>query len=146
MIGLRSRWRLRPKVRPGEAGVATTELAILTPVLFVMVLLPIHVGLWWHAKQTIDLAATQALDTARIEAGKGTDTGQVEAKARAAADAIVATAANLEGVQFRLQVNGDLVTVDLTGRARYRVVPGPWKVEARAQGGVERFIGEQERR
>ncbi len=130
--------------RRHERGLASTEMVILTPAFLLMVLLPIHMGLWWHAKQTVDLAATQALDAARVEAG--VLGGNPDAAGHRAADAVLASTDNLENVSVQVQVAGDVVTVDVSGRARYRVVPGAWGVQARAQGQVERFIGEQERR
>jgi Flp pilus assembly protein TadG len=121
-----------------DTGLATTELVIITPVFFAMVLLPIHVALWWHAKQTIDLAAEEALDTAQVD-------GATEADGEAVANALLNQVGNVDNRDVDVDIDGDVVTVVITGRSRYRIVPGPWNVTARAEGRVERFIGEQER-
>ena len=119
---------------------ATTELVIITPVFFVMVLLPIHVSLWWHAKQTVDLAVEEALDAAQVD-------GATEAEGRAAALAILGQVGNVQNPTVVVNINPatDVVTVTISGQSRYRIVPGPWNVTAAAEGRIERFIGEQER-
>ena len=133
----RGRPRLRDRFHD-ESGLATTELVIITPVFFAMVLLPIHVALWWHAKQTVDLAAEEALDTAQVE---GTTATEGEAVGYALLDQV----GNVDERDVTVNINGDVVTVVVTGRSRYRIVPGPWNVRAEAEGRVERFIGEQDR-
>lgn len=131
----RRRWR---RWLEDDSGIATTELVVITPVFFVMVLLPIHVALWWHAKQAVDLAAEEALDAAQIE-------GATSADGNAAANAILSQAGNVQDLNINVNINGDIVTVVVTGRSRYRIVPGPWAVRAETEGRVERFIGEGER-
>ena len=49
-----------------ERGAAATELAVLMPVLIMLVLIPVQVGLWWHAKQAAETAADEALDAATL--------------------------------------------------------------------------------
>jgi Flp pilus assembly protein TadG len=116
----------------------TTELVVITPALFMMVLLPIHVALWWHAKQAVDLAVEEALDAAQIDGASAAD-------GLAAADAILSQTGNVDDLVVSVTINGDQVSVDITGRSRFRVVPGDWAVHGSAEGRVERFIGEQER-
>ena len=132
--------RARPRVGRGrgDTGLATTEMAVIAPVFFVMVLLPIHFALWWHAKQTIDLAAEEALDAAQIE-------GSSEGDGVAAANAVIGQVGNIENPTVSVQIAGDVVTVQITGRSRFRVVPGGWHMSSTAEGRVERFIGAQER-
>lgn len=133
-------WRQLRARASDESGLATTEFVIITPVFFVMVLLPIHVALWWHAKQTVDLAAEEALDTAQVD-------GATQADGEAAANAILNQVGNVENrnVTVNIDPTTDVVTVVITGRSAYRIVPGPWNVTAAAEGRIERFIGEQER-
>ncbi len=121
-----------------ESGLVTTEMVVITPVFLVMVLLPIHVALWWHAKQAVDLAVEEALDAAQIE-------GASEADGVAGANAVLSQTGNVDNVNISVTIAGDLVTVVITGRSRFRVVPGNWGVEGQAVGRVERFIGEPER-
>jgi hypothetical protein len=130
-------WLRRGRLVDG-GGLASTELVVITPVIFVMVLLPIHVALWWNAKKAVDLAVEEALEAAQIE-------GATAGDGVAGANAILGQTGHLEDVSVAVAINGDVVTVDITGRARYRVVPGGWYVSGHAEGRVERFVGEQER-
>lgn len=47
-----------------DDGLTTTELAVLMPVMIGLVLVPIQVALWWHARQVADAAAQEAVDAA----------------------------------------------------------------------------------
>lgn len=121
-----------------EQGMATTELVILFPVIIMLTLFPFQVALHWHAKQTADLAAETALDVGQVETATITE-------ARAAADSVLAATGQLVDHAVSVDKGGDLVTVTVSGRSRFRVLPGSWRVEATAQGRVERFVAEDER-
>ncbi len=124
--------------RRGEAGVTSTELAVLMPVVITLVLVPFQVGLWWHAKQAADGAARQAVDAAQIE--DGTEAAGVEAAFR-----FLDAAGNITDPQVTVTRTLDVVAVEVTGRAP-RLLPGmDWQVTARASGPTERFIPEDER-
>jgi Flp pilus assembly protein TadG len=113
-------------------------MAVIMPVLIVLVLLPIHVALWWHAKQVADLAAEEAVDAAQVEGAAAED-------GKAAAEALLRQAGHLENVTVTVSINGDQVVAEVRGESGFKVVPGRWAVLGRAEGRVERFIGEQER-
>src|SRR5690348_11976708 len=100
--------------RRGELGVTSTELAVLMPVLILLTLLPIQVGLWWHAKQAADLAAQEAIEAAQLATATSAD-GQVGAAA------ILDHAGNLEDVRVTVTRTADTVTVDVTGRLAFSV-------------------------
>ena len=125
-------------VRRGEAGLTSTEVAVLMPVVIALVLVPFQVGLWWHAQQVADAAAREAVDAAQVE-------GATEADGLTAAHRFLDVAGNIEQPVVTVTRSAELVTVEVTGRAP-RLLPGfDWQVTARAQASVERFIPEPDR-
>ncbi len=123
----------------GEVGATTTELAVLMPVLIVMLLAPVQVALWWHARQVADAAAEEAVDVAQVETSN-------EAQALAAAFGLLNQAGNLrEASVVVVQRGPDEVIVEVRGRAP-QLVPGiDWGVMSRAASPMERFVPEDER-
>lgn len=121
-----------------ERGAVATELAVLMPVLILLVLLPVQVGLWWHAKQAASVAAEEALDAAQV-ATAGT------AEGHAGAQAILAQAGNLNNVTVNIDRTAEQVTVTVNGDLGFSIFPGAWSVTATAQGPVERFVSEADR-
>lgn len=121
-----------------ERGAAATELAVLMPVLIMLVLIPVQVGLWWHAKQAAETAADEALDAAQVESATVAD-GQ------AGATAILGQAGNLENVVIDVDRSGTTVSVTVSGQLGFSIFPGPWSVAAHAEGPIERFIPVDER-
>jgi len=121
-----------------ERGAAATELAVLMPVLIMLVLIPVQVGLWWHAKQAAETAADEALDAAQVE-------NATVADGQAGAMAILGQAGNLENVVINVDRAGEIVSVTVSGQLGFSIFPGPWSVAAHAEGRVERFIPVDER-
>jgi len=113
----------------GEAGIASTEVAIVMPSVLVLIMLIFQVGLFWHAKQAADVAAEEAVESAQLAAASESD-------GLAGANSILGQAGNLENV---------VVTVTVSGEAPAIVPFGNWRVEAQAQGSIERFIPAGER-
>ena len=102
------------------------------PVLLVMVLLPMQFALWWHGKQTAELAAEEALDAAQaVDA-------DIVAEGRSGAYAVLSQAGNLTNVEVTVTVVGDEVTVEVRGSLDYSIV-GTLSVTARASGPIEKF-------
>ena len=131
----------RAKARVGESrerGAAATELAVLMPVLILLVLIPVQVGLWWHAKQAAETAATEAVDAAQVQGATAAD-GQVGAQA------ILGQAGNLDRVVIDVDRTATVVNVTVSGQLSFSILPGPWTVTAHAEGPVERFIPVDER-
>ena len=121
-----------------EAGLTSTALAVVMPVLIALVLVPFQVALWWHAKQVAVAAAREAVDAAQV--ADATDTA-----GEAAARWFLNAAGNLEEATVTVTRTIDTVTVEVTGRAP-RLLPGlDWQVTARAVGPVERFVPEPDR-
>ena len=110
---------------------------MVMPVVIALVLVPIQVGLWWHASQLADAAAREAVDAAQVAGADETD-------GVAAAFRFLAAAGNLTDTEVTVTRSVDTVTAEVTGRAP-RLIPGlDWDVTATAIGSVERFIPEPE--
>ncbi len=108
------------------------------PILIALVLVPIQVGLWWHAKQVADGAAREAVDAAQVISA-------TEADGERAAHRFLDVAGNIDQPQVTVTIAADLVTVEVTGRAP-RLLPGfDWQVTAQAVAPIERFIPEPDR-
>jgi hypothetical protein len=108
------------------------------PALILLVLLPVQVGLWWHAKQAAETAAEEALDAAQVAGGTTAD-------GDAGAAAILGHAGNLDHVTVTVNRDAATVVVEVRGQLGFSIFPGAWSVSARAEGPVERFIPETER-
>ena len=129
---------LEERAQHRERGATATELAVLMPVLILLVLLPVQVGLWWHAKQAAEIAAEEALDAAQV-------TGATTIDGEIGAQAILGQAGNLEDVTIIVTKTPETVIVEVRGQLSFSVFPGAWSVVAHAEGPVERFISETER-
>ena len=124
--------------RRHEAGLTSTELAVLMPVLIALVLVPFQVALWWHAKQVADGAAREAIDAAQVATA-------TEADGVRAAQWFLDAAGNIVEPDVTVIRTLDTVTAHVAGRAP-RLLPGfDWRVTAHAVGPVERFIPEPDR-
>lgn len=124
----------------GEAGVTSTEIAIVMPVMLIVVMLVFQVALFWHAKQAADTAAEEAVDAAQLVTA-------TDADGYAGADTILSQAGNMRDVQVSVtrDLASGVVTVTVTGRAPSIIPFGSWNVVAQAQGSIERFIPADER-
>jgi len=122
----------------GDAGMTTSQVAILFPAVLLWLMLIVQYGLWWHAKQVANAAAAEAVDVAQLPTGSETD-------GEAAALDFLAQSGNLTAVTVNVDRTPTLVTAEVGGRAP-RLVPGfDWSVTARSQGPVERFVPEPNR-
>ncbi len=128
----------KPEAVDRDRGAVATELAVLMPALIILVMVPVQVGLWWHAKQAAETAAEEALDAAQVAAAG-------PAEGRASAQAILGQAGNLENVDVTIDRSAEQVTVTIRGDLGFSIFPGPWSVTAAAHGPVERFISEPDR-
>ena len=129
---------MKGRRRQREAGLTSTELAVVMPVLIALVLVPFQVGLWWHAKQVADAAAREGVDAAQVAAASEQD-------GERAARWFLDVAGNITEPRVTVTRTAETVTVEVTGRAP-RLLPGfDWRVTARAVAPVERFIPEPDR-
>ena len=120
--------------RPGERGAATPELVVDTPALLFLLLLVVHVGLWFHASHVASAAAQEGARAARNQGG-------TEADGAEAAEALLARlgARLVDDPQVTTLVDAETARVTVTGYGP-TVVPGlRLKVRAVSEGPVERF-------
>lgn len=116
----------------------TIQVAVLFPAILFWIMLTVQYGLWWHAKQIANAAASEAADVAALADGTarlGED----------AAASYLTQAGNLSHITIDITRDPTLVTVEINGNAP-QLVPGfAWSVAARSTVPVERFIPETER-
>lgn len=124
--------------RHGEAGMTTTQVAILMPALLIWIMLIVQYGLWYHAKQVADAAAAEAVDAAQTPTGTA-------ALGEEAARGFLRSSGNLGVPVVSVERDVDVVVAVVRGDAP-QLVPGlSWSVTGRAEAAVERFIPESER-
>lgn len=136
--------RHRPNRNPvwlhDDAGVASTEVAVLMPAIIVVIMMVFQVGMFWHAKQSADVAAEEAVEAAQVATATETDGYD-------GAATILSQAGNLRNAE--ITINRDdaagTVTVIITGNAPSIIPFGSWGITAQAQGTIERFIPADQR-
>jgi len=118
-----------------DIGVTSTEVAVIMPALIIVIMMVFQVGLFWHAKQSAELAAQEAVDSAQVATA-------TEADGYAGAATILTQAGNLRSIV--VAVNRDeaagVVTVVITGKAPSIIPFGSWDIDVQAQGSIEKFI------
>jgi Flp pilus assembly protein TadG len=123
--------------RAGDRGATVLAVAITFPAVLVLLMMALQAGLYWHAHQRADAAATRAAAAAALEGGTATDGYE------AATDFLAG--APLDNATITITLDSDRAEADVTGTAP-ALVPGVvWQVHANAEAPVERFIGETER-
>lgn len=125
---------------PDDRGAITTELVMISPVFFAMMLFLVHVGLWLHA---VNVASTAAQEAGAVARSRGGTEALAEERGRAFVEST-----SLRLWQGRPQVDVAYVT-DANGvqeaRAEVRgtiqgIVPlVDFTVVEVSQGPVERF-------
>jgi Flp pilus assembly protein TadG len=124
--------------RSTEAGVATTQVAVLMPALLFWIGLIVQFGLWYHAKHVAGAAADEAVDAAQTPTGTAED-------GSAAARSFLEQSGDLSNVEVTIDRGPDRVVVLVRGDAP-QLVPGfSWTVTARSEAPTERFVAEPER-
>ncbi len=123
-----------------EAGVTSTEVAVIMPVLIIVIMMVFQVGLFWHAKQAADVAAEEAVDSAQVATA-------TEADGYAGAATILGQAGNLTDANVIVDRDeaAGIVTVIITGNAPSIIPFGTWGVTAQAQGSIEEFVSAADR-
>jgi Flp pilus assembly protein TadG len=128
---------MRQRLRD-ERGMSTVQVAILFPAVLIWLMLIVQYGLWWHAKQVANAAASEGVEAAQVG-------GASESDGEAAVAKYLAEAGNLDNVTVTVDRQAEVVIVEVRGEAP-QLVPGiSWSVAARSTEPVERFIPEGER-
>ena len=122
----------RPRRRRGDQrGLSSsTQLAVVFPLLMLLTLGIVQAGLWLHARNVAQRAATAAVDVARGSYGSA---GEGEQRARD-----LAAAAGLTGVVVHVDRGPQRVTADVTAHATLVLDLGLGTVEETASGPRER--------
>lgn len=118
-----------------EEGSSTTELVLLMPVVLFVVMLIVQTGLYFHARQVVEAAAQEALESAQGEtatAAAGTEAG----------DTFLAEAEGVRDALVQVDRDGVEVFVQVTASAPNVLPLAVWQVSASVTGEVERFIPE----
>jgi hypothetical protein len=133
----RSRWRQR---RGDDSGAMTTELVLITPVFFAMMLFLVHVGLWLHA---VNVASTAAQEAAAVARAQGGTEAAAEARGR---DFVGSTSLRLwqqppsVDVTYVADAGGvQEARAEVVGRIQGVVPLVDFTVREVSQGPVERF-------
>ncbi|WP_345731480.1 TadE/TadG family type IV pilus assembly protein [Cryptosporangium minutisporangium] len=128
----RRRRQTRALLRGSDRGAVSTELALATPLLLLLLMLVVQAALGWHAVHVADATVTRAADAARLSGATDTD-GQT------AADALTQQLGSglLTDVQVTVSRTDGQVTVELTASTP-TVVPGlTWTVHRHATAPIE---------
>jgi Flp pilus assembly protein TadG len=118
----------------GDRGAVATELAIATPLLLTLVLVSVHLALWFHARQIVTAAAQEASRAARAYDASNDD-------GYAKADQILAELGprSVETPTVAITRSADTVTVTVRGQSP-AVIPGlVLDVEATTRSPIEKF-------
>lgn len=117
-----------------QRGTATTQVVIVFPAVFFMLMLAVQFGLWYHASHVAIAAAQEGARAARVE-------GASAAQGRAAAQRFLAEVNSdlIRAPQVTASRDADHVRVEVRG-ASIEVVPGfSLPVRAVSDAPVERF-------
>jgi Flp pilus assembly protein TadG len=123
--------RSRPRRTTDQRGFSsTTQLAVVFPLLLLLTLGILQAGLWLHARNVAQRAATAAVDVARGTYGTA---GEGEQRARD-----LAAAAGLDDVVVHVDRGPQRVTADVSASATLVLDLGLGTVEETASGPRER--------
>ncbi|MEM9204328.1 MAG: TadE/TadG family type IV pilus assembly protein [Actinomycetota bacterium] len=123
-----------------DAGVVTTEVAVVMPMAIILMMMVFQVAFYWHAKQSVDLAAEEAVEAASDAAATPNDGVD-------GARAILSQVGQVSNVRMSLlrDVNTGIVRVSIRADAPALLPFGDWEVEGTAEGRIEEFVSEQDR-
>jgi len=131
----RVRRRLKDLARYSAArdrGALSLELMVIFPVVLMLILLTVHAGLWWHARNVAMSAAQQGVEAAR---GRG---ASLDAGTRETRDFLNRAGGSISGVQVSGS-RGQTVQITVTGHVD-TLVPGlTLPIHQHAQAATERI-------
>ncbi len=121
----------RPRGTPDQRGFSSSaQLAVAFPLLLLLTLGILQAGLWLHARNVAQRAATAAVDVARGSYGTA---GEGEQRARD-----LAAAAGLTDVVVRVDRGPQVVTADVSAHATLVLDLGLGTIEETASAPRER--------
>lgn len=121
----------RPARKTDQRGLSSsTQLAVVFPLLMLLTLGIVQAGLWLHARNVAQRAATAAVDVARGSYGTA---GEGEQRARE-----LATAAGLTDVVVHVDRGPQRVTADVSAHATLVLDLGLGRIEETASAPRER--------
>jgi Flp pilus assembly protein TadG len=123
-----------PRRCRGDSGSASTELVILMPLLLLLVLVSVHVALWFHARHLVNAAAQEGARAARAA-------GATDADGYDRAQQILGDLGSNSVTSPAITVtrSGGAVSVSVTGQAP-PVIPGlATTVSATSTSPIEEF-------
>ncbi|MFI6688394.1 TadE/TadG family type IV pilus assembly protein [Streptomyces sp. NPDC050485] len=110
---LRRRSRALTERSARDRGAVSLEMLIVFPAVLLVILLVVHVGLWWHARNVALSAAQLGVESARVR-GASAGTGTAEARdflARAGGSISNASVTGSKGATVRIHVTGYVDTM-----------------------------------
>lgn len=115
-----------------DRGALSLEMLIVFPVVLMAILLVVHVGLWWHAKNVAMSAAQLGVESARVR-GASAGTGTAEAR-----DFLSRAGGSISGTSVTGS-KGATVTIRVTGYVD-TMIPGlKLKIDQHADAAAERI-------
>ncbi|MEU6349952.1 TadE family protein [Streptomyces sp. NPDC047072] len=96
-----------------DRGALSLELMVIFPVVLMLILLTVHAGLWWHARNVALSAAQQGVEAARGR-GSSLDAGTRETRdflSRAGGSISGAHVSGSRGQSVRITVTGHVDTL-----------------------------------
>ncbi|MFI1648163.1 TadE/TadG family type IV pilus assembly protein [Streptomyces avidinii] len=115
-----------------DRGALSLEMLIVFPVVLLAILLVVHVGLWWHAKNVAMSAAQLGVESARVR-GASAGTGTAEAR-----DFLSRAGGSISGTSVSGS-KGATVTIRVTGYVD-TMIPGlKLRIDQHADAAAERI-------
>ncbi|MFD8731453.1 TadE family protein [Streptomyces sp. NPDC059611] len=114
MIRLRravGRWSRALEAR--DRGAVSLEMLIVFPVVLLIILMVVHVGLWWHARNVAMSAAQLGAESARVR-GASAGSGTAEAReflSRAGGSISGTSVSGSKGATVSIRVTGHVATM-----------------------------------
>ncbi|MFI1259160.1 TadE/TadG family type IV pilus assembly protein [Streptomyces netropsis] len=119
--------------RERDRGALSLELMMVFPAVLLLVMLTVHVGLWWHARNVALAAAQQGVERARVR-GASIATGTAEAQSF-----VGRAGGSISGAQVSGSRGGQTVRIEVSGHVD-TLIPGlKLPVSQHAEAATERI-------
>ncbi|MEU2514517.1 TadE/TadG family type IV pilus assembly protein [Streptomyces syringium] len=135
MTAVLRRWSrtLAGRGRERDRGALSLELMMVFPAVLLLVMLAVHVGLWWHARNVALAAAQQGVERARVR-GASIGAGTAEAQSF-----VGRAGGSISGAQVSGSRGGQTVRIEVSGHVD-TLIPGlKLPVSQHAEAATERI-------